>query len=285
MWDDEPTTAEQQAAMARALRGQQEMGILGQMSGDKVLSQVGTGMIRGAEQEKAARLQKALAAQAAKEQRAFQAEQHAMDRDVRRDEMRQRGLDRALQRDIMFGEKQEKKDLKASLLNAPGYSRDGNIGIRDVEASEFREGIAASKDMLNSVDTLGAMKDANGVEILPTWLGGDKAPMEAEKSRQLLALKAMAKTGVLDAQTERVAATLIPEPSDSASTARAKSDAMKRLVNERLSAKAGSMGYVPDAPRQQMGGQPFPAAGGGFDDSKRARLQELRAKRAAGQLK
>lgn len=82
----DPTDQERQAALAAALRRQQTLGVVGQLTGDDVLGRVGTGLIQSAEKgqedataERQHRLTLALNAQKDREQRDYQQQQLGME--------------------------------------------------------------------------------------------------------------------------------------------------------------------------------------------------------------
>ncbi len=134
------TPEEKQAALLRALQmkmgqGQQQQpqaadflrgqGNLGLMSGDKVLSNVAQAQLGQAQQlsgqaQEAKRfgLTQAIEAQKRATDQQFQGEQRDLDREVRKDEMRQRGLDRALQREMMGLATSDKRQEKAAETRA-----------------------------------------------------------------------------------------------------------------------------------------------------------------------
>lgn len=144
--DDEIAATEKAAALAQLLRQQRgdanlgnALGTLGLLTGDRVLAGVGKAHLGGAQDMRAdAARQEALLAQAGqfRLQKALAAQEAQKDREVRRDELRQRGLDRALQRQ-MYGlnreqaaedkraaasEKSTKEFVEdAEKLNAPGF--------------------------------------------------------------------------------------------------------------------------------------------------------------------
>lgn len=81
---DEASGPEHAQALAQALRGQQQMGLMGALSGDKVLSNVGNHLLQGVQQQqdlipKAAnmRLQRAMEAEKQKTEQAFRQAQEA----------------------------------------------------------------------------------------------------------------------------------------------------------------------------------------------------------------
>jgi hypothetical protein len=125
--DDEPSPEERQAMIVQLLKAKmagqlqpqqgpsnadfsQGWGNMNMRSGDRVLSALGQSQIQQgqqmgvrADQAKQFSLTKALEDARRKDDRQFQGEQNDLNRQVRSDEMRQRGLDRALQREMMAG--------------------------------------------------------------------------------------------------------------------------------------------------------------------------------------
>lgn len=117
---DDPTEQERQLALANALRRQQTMGVVAQITGDPVLSKVGGGLVQSAEhgQQQALgqqqhRLQLALAAQKEKELQQYRMDQLAQ----HKDEITQRGQDRLLSR--AFLKEQQDARLAAGQIPKP----------------------------------------------------------------------------------------------------------------------------------------------------------------------
>lgn len=118
----EDTATAKAQAMANALRGQQQLGQLGMLTGDKVLGGVGKQLFANAGEQqdyipKAAnmRLQRAMEAEKARREQEFQQAQ-----------MQHMGAQEQLQRDQMA---QGRYTVLAPTANSPGYKVDGKRGI------------------------------------------------------------------------------------------------------------------------------------------------------------
>jgi hypothetical protein len=165
---------------------------------------------------------------------------------------------------------------KESQLEVPGYTRaPGAPGIKPEEAGGLRDLVAAEQEMGTAMDSMSGAKKATGREFLP---GPDKDTQSGSQASMLLALKGLAKTGALDEQTERVARGLIPGPSDGPEAAEAKLKQLRSLVESKMGGYAKSRGY-------EKQDRSEPQGGGGLPPEKKARLEELRRKKAAGELR
>ncbi len=146
-------------------------------------------------------------------------------------------------------DKEAKKEaLRDEELIVPGYNRpDGGPRIKVEEAMAMRDAIEAQDAINGLADQMYEAKlgpNGTGREFLP---GADKDAQEGIASGMLFGLKNLAKTGVLDAQTERIARSFIPQPSDGKAAAETKLKQFKSYVAGMVSAKAKARGYVKDA--------------------------------------
>lgn len=191
--DDELTARQKAAAMAAALRKQQEVaettgafGGLGLLTGDNVLGGFGEAQMANAnrmlgrvgEQEQALRqvgqhrLERALRQKELEANRAFQAEQKELDRRIRAEELHQRGLDR----DALFGAKRDERQSASDEKQLKELSEDvdklGGAGFyeREKRAREIME--SNPKDLPGFGPVAGHLPDAmisdEGVELRQT---------------------------------------------------------------------------------------------------------------------
>ncbi len=173
--DDEATPEEQRAALIAALQakmgGQQAAnpadvnqgwGNMNMRSGDRVLGALGQSQVQQAgqmnaraDQAKNLTFTKAIEDARRKQDRQFQGEQNDLNRQVRADEMRQRGLDRALQREMMAGTRTE------AAANRQGQLDDKAV----LDLSKRNEGTAAIKQDLDTLIKISQEDDIPGVGV------------------------------------------------------------------------------------------------------------------------
>lgn len=294
--DDETTAKEQAAALAAALRGQQHVGSA--LATHPLLAQLGQGMQQRAaksegnladagQQKYGARLQELMR----KRQQEFTAGENVMDRKLRGQELRERALDRAQQREFMLStlgvksqERQQVRDeaqLKelsedVDKLGAPGFYQ---------KHSEAKAIAAENPDDLPGVGAIAGR--------LPNWMISDEGQNLRQAAGQMLAEYRKGITGAGMSDSERVEygeITGLLQGGDE-DAFRKGMDRLQRAMDARVGNRAAGsprasedfgsrQPWFKDAVERSKGAPP----GGGLDPTKKARLEELRRKRAAGEI-
>lgn len=153
-------------------------------------------------------------------------------------------------------EKSAKKEDEEAQLKIVGWERmPGGPKTNEVKVNQLREGLAGAEKYRGILGKLEAAKGGLG-----RWPSSDEARkaynlfgagklaesaalFELARSEFLLALKEMASTGVLDAQTERVAAKFLPEQTDSLEVSKAKLQSAWDSVDKGIQARLKQFGY------------------------------------------
>lgn len=161
----------------------------------------------------------------------------------------------ALKRELEIKKLQkELGEEAADPLAVPGFTRpEGSPGIKVEEAKGMRELVAADGAAKNAIARMREAKEDTGREF---WPGADKDTQEGVGAELILGIKELGHTGALDVQSERIARSMVPGPSEGAAASKAKLNQLENYLNARVNSRAGSLGYKKDAPPAERAGMP-----------------------------
>jgi hypothetical protein len=137
-----------------------------------------------------------------------------------------------------------KGDNKDDLLYVTGYRRTGPGTIKPETAAKFATAVAANDALQGKLQRLKQMRQEHGQEV---GFGQAKAAMDGLAEGIMLDIKDLEEMGALDAGTQAVAKTMIPQSGDFWNAdALTKLDTMASNANNKLAAKASALGYERD---------------------------------------
>lgn len=199
---------------------------------------------------------------------------------------RQAGLDRGLSRRMSQEAREDRIRQGLEEREVGGYDfAPGRIPSKD-NAKKFTDAVTAVNGMRGDLDALEENFKAKGTE---SFFGADQARQSAARESILLQLKELQNLGVLNGRDYEILSRIVPDTSSpmamlsNNTTLAAQFGEFRRQLENRLQAGAGAMGY---AKKGGQTGAPTSAAGAsGLTPEKQRRLEELRAKKAAGALR
>jgi hypothetical protein len=312
MMADEPTAQQRAQALAAALRGQQQRaqvaraaGSLGMLTGDKVLSRFGAGQMQDAQQLEDGvnrqrgqmaeagqfRLQKAMEAQRAKTSR----EQHLAELEARRrQELADRvASNREWDRRNSITSQQQLREAMIAAGNKQVAAERGTVipGMEVVDgaaptaadATKVKASLASAQRMKNYITELKDLHANHGTEF-----GGEVGNrMQALTQQIRLEAKNIGELGALSGPDMSIVENIAQaDPGGlwanikgtfGSDNTQGSLGSLDRWVDDTLKGNMDAYGYRPKAGATQ--------SAPGLDGAKRKRLEELRAKKAAGVLK
>ncbi len=292
MAQDEPTAQEKAAALAAALRGQRMQGNLGMLTGDKVLAPYGQAQLQQAQQQEGllagAATHRAgnLLQQLLKGAEAKRAAENRLLDQTRADAKELRGYTEAEKRArIMAGLQQDRADRAAAKPTKIPSSEVSNLSQAD--------------SAIETIDKLSTEWDdkasATGSSVKGLIPGTDANLYQTSADAAAQLVGGYLEGGKLgEADLPRYKA-MVPQRTDSEAKKAYKVEILKDLISKKRASQLkgfGEAGYdtsgFTETPRGPTGSfnldspAPAPAA---WTPEKQKRLEELRAKQAAGALK
>lgn len=186
----------------------------------------------------------------------------------------------ALQEDRTFKreEKADKTREKMELLNIPGYELQEGFRPTEKDASDAKKAVATLQDFEAG---MGRLKELIGQHGAAEFTGADSEEMRALSSGLKLKLKELQNLGVLSATDSAFLEAQIVNPESwralftRDASAQRQLDTTLKSIRGTTDKQLNVLGYK---------SQGAPQASGGLSPEKKARLEELRRKRAEGTL-
>jgi hypothetical protein len=315
---DPAVAAKARADMQVALQAREQLGLVGQASGDPVLGRMAGSILEGygaqhqnlagasrfqlersmAAAQEAAKNERELAEEKAKNERELVEQQK---RDVEEFERRkeiarisagQNAARREQERAADAAQRQAEEAAKSAAKSAEnqrkayleGYDLTPEAQPSDKEAADIRKAQAGARTMAQTIGEIENLYKQYGTEVLP---GEARAKMAALTTDLMMSMKGpeMYGLGVITGPDLSLLQQVVPDPTNAQASVLdflgggqtlPKLSTLRNQVSSRFESSARSLGYRPKAA----------AKPGAMDAAaRRARIEELRRKKAAGTLK